>query len=235
MSTFSSVETRKMHLQSLNPAPYNPRDRLHPESEQYAMLKKSIMQYGNVQPIVVNVRDDRNVIVGGHQRYWILHEDLGYADDTVVVVDLEPEREAVLNVALNKSAGIDDVEKLSALLERFEAENLLDEAQYTVDESRLISEAIHVIDAEDAVDFLKDIDIEKTIGSKATVGAAELKDDHPHRTGEQLFTMQMVFSAEQRETVMAAINAAKESYALDTTMEAVVAICQQFLIDQGMR
>lgn len=233
MSNFASKEIRTMSLSDLNPAPYNPRDRLDPNSDKYKMLRQSLMEYGNVQPIVVNVHENRNVIVGGHQRYWILHEDLGYTDDKVVVVDLEENMEIALNIALNTPAGQYDPDKYIAAALRLEADNLLSVAQLTVDDVRN-AEMLRSSDDYSATDFLMDEDIEKTIATKATVGAAELKDDHPHRTGEQLFTMQMVFTGEQRETVMAAINAAKESYALDTTMEAIVAICQQFLIDQGM-
>jgi ParB-like chromosome segregation protein Spo0J len=223
-----------MALADLNPAPYNPRDRLERDSDQYRMLKESLITFGNVQPIVVNAREGRNVIVGGHQRYWILHEDLGYTEDSVVLIDVAPEKEAALNVALNKAAGRFDPDKLITLLDEFEAQMTLELAQFTIDESRELSAAARANDEYSPTDFLSDEDIEATLATKATVGAAELKEDHPHRTGEQLFTMQLVFSGQQRETVMAAVNAAKEVYAIDTTMEAVVAICQQFLLDQGM-
>jgi len=51
-------------LSELNPAPYNPRV-IEPENRKG--LQASIDEFGLVQLPVVNVRDGKNVIVGGNQ------------------------------------------------------------------------------------------------------------------------------------------------------------------------
>ena len=61
-----------------------------------------------VDPIVVN-RD--GTIIGGHQRFKVLQE-LGYTETEVSVVDLDEAGEMVLNIALNKTGGDWDMEKL---------------------------------------------------------------------------------------------------------------------------
>jgi hypothetical protein len=237
MTTFATRETREMPLDDLDPAPYNPRDRLSPDSDAYTRLRESLLTYGNVQPIVVNVRDGKNTIVGGHQRYWILKDDLGEMQDRVVVVDLDEEYEMALNLALNNPAGSYVGERLAPIVERLESFELLSLAQMVDYDSAAV---IASLDASapppptGATDFLGDLDVDSAVTSMASVGAPELKADHPHRTGEQYFNMQLVFTAEQRAIFLSAIDAAKEAYALSTTMEAIVAICKQFLIDQGV-
>ncbi|GAB1376824.1 hypothetical protein MASR1M48_16760 [Lactococcus petauri] len=81
----------------INPAEYNPRS-----ITQGALdgLVKSIEKFGNVQPLIVNIRGGKNVLVGGHQRLKAL-EILGIKEAPVVEVDLDPIEEKALNVALN--------------------------------------------------------------------------------------------------------------------------------------
>ena len=57
---------KKFRMKDLNPAEYNPRVI---SDEALEGLTVSLMMFGCVEPIIVNVRDDRNVIVGGHQRH----------------------------------------------------------------------------------------------------------------------------------------------------------------------
>jgi DNA modification methylase len=63
-----------------------------------AGLKASIQNFGLVQPVVWNKRTGR--VVGGHQRLKALAQ-LGHTHVDVLSVDLTPERELALNVALN--------------------------------------------------------------------------------------------------------------------------------------
>lgn len=65
------MEIVKMKLVELNPAKYNPRKALEPGDAAYEKLKKSILSFGNVEPIVWN-RTSGNVI-GGHQRLRSFH------------------------------------------------------------------------------------------------------------------------------------------------------------------
>lgn len=111
MKTKLNMEERP--LSELHPADYNPRVALTPEDEEYQRIKRSIEEYGYVDPIIIN---SDGTIIGGHQRYNVLL-DLGYDTAHVVIVDLDKNAEKALNVALNKISGEWDDEKLCDLLQ----------------------------------------------------------------------------------------------------------------------
>ena len=89
-------------MTEINPAKYNPRKDLKPGDPAYEKLKRSMTEFGYVEPIIWN--EETGNIVGGHQRYKILVEE-GNTEVECVVVKLSPEREKALNVALNKVTG----------------------------------------------------------------------------------------------------------------------------------
>ncbi|MBI9016875.1 MAG: DNA modification methylase [Phycisphaerae bacterium] len=90
-------EIKKLALNALEPAEYNPRII---SDDALAGLANSLERFGCVEPIVVNIRDGRNVIVGGHQRYKALAK-AGVIECVCVVVDLSVADEKVLNFTLN--------------------------------------------------------------------------------------------------------------------------------------
>lgn len=100
-------------IDHINPAVYNPRVDLQPGDPEYEKLRRSIEQYGYVEPIVWNERTGN--MVGGHQRYKIL-KARGDTEVAVSVVDLNPEQERLLNLALNKISGRWDEDALARLL-----------------------------------------------------------------------------------------------------------------------
>jgi len=104
---------QKIRVSEINPAKYNPRKDLKPGDPEYEKLKKSIQEFGLVEPLVMNRRG--NVLISGHQRLKILIGQ-GHAETEVSVVDLAPERERALNIALNKISGEWDLPKLEELL-----------------------------------------------------------------------------------------------------------------------
>ena len=108
------MDIRKVPVSQLNPAPYNPRIDLKPGDPRYEKIKKSIQEYGLLDPLVWNCRTAH--VVGGHQRLKILIE-LGYQEVEVSVVDLPLEREKLLNLSLNKNQGEWDEDKLAHLFE----------------------------------------------------------------------------------------------------------------------
>lgn len=108
-----SLEIQTMKLDDLIPADYNPRLALKPGDSEYESLKKSISTFGYVLVLVLNRRTKR--LVSGHQSLSVL-KDLGFKEVEVRVVDLSPEKEKALNIALNKIRGDWDEEKLSHLL-----------------------------------------------------------------------------------------------------------------------
>jgi ParB-like nuclease domain len=103
-------------LDQLLPAPYNPRVPLRPGDARFEKLRRSIEEFDLVQPLVWNRRTGH--LVGGHQRLEVLRH-LGRTEADCVVVDLPPEREKALNVALNNTGvgGEWDVERLIEVVE----------------------------------------------------------------------------------------------------------------------
>lgn len=109
------MKTKVFRLDEISPAEYNPRQDLKPGDKQYEAIRHSIEAYGFVEPLVVNVRDGKNILVGGHQRYKILTA-AGEQETEAVVVDLDAQQERALNLALNKIDGDWDNGKLKDLL-----------------------------------------------------------------------------------------------------------------------
>jgi len=108
------MEIKTMRLAELQPAEYNPRKDLQPGDPEYDKLYRSIQTFGYVEPIIWNAQT--NQVVGGHQRLKVLL-DLGVHEEKVVVVDLPPDDERALNIALNKISGDWDMPRLRDVLE----------------------------------------------------------------------------------------------------------------------
>lgn len=108
------ITFKTIPISQVNPAPYNPRVALSPGDPEYEKLKRSIDEFGLVEPLVWN--EATGNLVGGHQRLQVLI-DAGATEIDVSVVHLSPERERLLNVALNKVQGRWDEAKLAALLD----------------------------------------------------------------------------------------------------------------------
>ncbi|MED0675805.1 site-specific DNA-methyltransferase [Aneurinibacillus thermoaerophilus] len=108
------MEIRKVPVSRINPASYNPRVDLRPGDPEYEKLKRSITEFGYVEPLVWNERTGN--LVGGHQRFKILLEQ-GHTEIEVSVVNLDEAHEKALNIALNKISGRWDEEKLAILLQ----------------------------------------------------------------------------------------------------------------------
>lgn len=106
------MNIQKISIEKLKPAEYNPRKDLKPEDEEYQKIKKSLIEFGYVAPVIVN--SDMTVI-GGHQRLKVLKE-LGYTEIECNVVNLDKDKEKALNIALNKITGEWDNTKLEELL-----------------------------------------------------------------------------------------------------------------------
>jgi ParB-like chromosome segregation protein Spo0J len=105
----------------LKPSPYNPR-KISPEAR--AKLEKSLATFGLVDPLIVNAQTGMRVI-GGHQRLEILKAH-GIAEVPCVVLDIDEDREKMLNIALNNQnmAGEYEFSKLADLLLEFDQKNL---------------------------------------------------------------------------------------------------------------
>lgn len=107
------MELKKLRLEDLKPAAYNPRVALKPGDPEYEALAISIEDNGYIEPIVVN---SDMTIISGHQRRTVLM-DMGVQEENVIVVDIkDPEKERSANIALNKITGKWDERKLYDLL-----------------------------------------------------------------------------------------------------------------------
>ena len=107
------MKIEKMNISKLNPAEYNPRKNLQPGDAEYEKLKRSMEQFGYVEPVVWNKTTGR--VIGGHQRLKVL-VDLGLKEVDCVVVEMDEEQEKALNIALNKINGEWDTDKLAMLI-----------------------------------------------------------------------------------------------------------------------
>lgn len=103
----------KKNTADLLPADYNPRKDLKPGDAEYEKLKRSIEQFGYVEPVIWNQTTGR--VVGGHQRLKVLM-DMGMTEVDCVVVSMDEEKEKALNIALNKISGDWDKDKLALLI-----------------------------------------------------------------------------------------------------------------------
>lgn len=151
------LNIQKIPLERLIPAEYNPRKDLRPEDPEYQKLKKSLEEFGYVDPIIWN--EQTGNVVGGHQRLKILAE-MGAKDADVSVVNLSPEKEKALNIALNKIEGEWDDERLAEVL--LEIEDAMRE--FTGFETDEIQELMADMDMGIAED--DDFDIESAIGDE---------------------------------------------------------------------
>lgn len=108
------MEIIKLSIDQINPAAYNPRIDLQPGDPEYEKLKRSIEEFGYIDPLIWNRRTGN--LVGGHQRFKILVNEQGLKEFYVSVVDLDETKEKALNIALNKISGSWDDVKLADLL-----------------------------------------------------------------------------------------------------------------------
>ena len=103
----------KKNTTDLLPADYNPRKDLKPGDAEYEKLRRSIEQFGYVEPVIWNKTTGR--VVGGHQRLKVLM-DMGMTEVDCVVVEMDEDKEKALNIALNKISGDWDKDKLALLI-----------------------------------------------------------------------------------------------------------------------
>lgn len=114
--TLNGFPVERRRLDELVKAPWNPR---RISDEQAQALKRSLAEFGVVEPIVYN--EVTGHVVAGHQRLDALVAN-GQTETDVVVVQLDETREKQLNIALNRISGEWDDDLLQELLIELKAE-----------------------------------------------------------------------------------------------------------------
>ena len=99
----TSMNLQRISVDRLKPAKYNPRKDLKPGDPAYEKIKRSLHEFGYVDPVIWN--EVTGNIVGGHQRYKVLTAEGATEIDCVVVHIENPQEEKALNIALNKAVG----------------------------------------------------------------------------------------------------------------------------------
>ena len=153
---------RKVPVTDINPAEYNPRKDLKPGDPAYEKLKRSMTEFGYVEPIIWN--EETGNIVGGHQRYKVLVAE-GHTEVECVIVKMNPEREKALNVALNKVTGDWEFEALADLIKDLEAQDF--DVTLTGFDAAEIEDLFSQVHDKDATD--DDYDVNKALEEAAFV------------------------------------------------------------------
>src|SRR5574344_1364319 len=112
------MQIEKLKIEQLIPSDYNPRKDLKPSDPEYDKLKRSIEQFGYVEPVIWNKTTGR--VVGGHQRLKVLI-DMCIKEVDCVVVELDEAKEKALNIAINKISGEWDKDKLMLVISDLQA------------------------------------------------------------------------------------------------------------------
>lgn len=103
------MELVHVPIKDLKFADYNPRQI---SESQFKKLRKSIFEFGFVEPVVVNKHPGReNIIVGGHMRVRAAEAE-GMANVPCFYINVPPFREKLINLALNRISGDWDEDKL---------------------------------------------------------------------------------------------------------------------------
>lgn len=162
------MDVKYIKIDELKPSEYNPRALSEKEEKE---LMESILRFGMVEPIVVNEAENRkNVIIGGHQRFYICKK-LGWQEIPVVYVNIpDIEKEKELNLRLNKNLGHWDWD----LLNQFDTTLLLDVGfdEFELDQKLFDIEKIEKMEGDFEYPF-------GTINSWVRVGdfTCEIEDD----------------------------------------------------------
>ncbi len=184
------MELGKIKVKDIEPADYNPRKI---SDEELGKLELSIKEFGFVDPIIINLKNNR--IVGGHQRYKILQKEnidelkllklgnVGWAfvEDDLKVKDGNYEK--ALNIALNKISGEWDTGKLDIVLDDLKFDGF--DVSLTGFDVDLDSLNDLDDDVDDLYDFLEEDNISS--GSEGKVGYSTTGVDKDRNTLPLLF------------------------------------------------
>lgn len=131
------MQIESVPITTLKPSPYNPRTI---SKHDYAALKRSLQEFGPVDPLIVNRHPGReHIVIGGHQRLRAM-KDLGLTEAPVVYVDVDEAKERALNLALNRIRGQFDPDPTAELLRALERDGMAELSGFT---SKELDHALH--------------------------------------------------------------------------------------------
>ena len=174
------MQTKNILITELKQAEYNPRDIAKAEFES---LKKSIAEFGFVEPIVVNQHacdacgDRKNIIVGGHQRIAAAKE-LNISEVPAVMIDMHIDQEKKLNLALNRIQGDWNEDKLAVLIQELYSRPQIDLSSTGFTSAEIDKFLNRADDTED--DFDEEKEYERAMISPITQ-LGEIIELGPHR------------------------------------------------------
>ena len=160
------MEFKKLKIDTLIPASYNPRKALKPGDPEFEKIKNSITEFGYVDPIIVN---SDMTIIGGHQR-WSVLKALGYDEVDCVVIEIDKTKEKALNIALNKVTGEWNKELLADLIK--DLQSLDYDVSMTGFEPPEIDELFNDVHSKDVKDDKFDLD--KALDDEAFVKSGDV-------------------------------------------------------------
>lgn len=160
---------KKIDINTIKPASYNPRQI---SNKQYKKLGQSIEEFGLVDPVIVNLKN--NNIIGGHQRFDYLYHnrknkdfyllelgDVGWVlTDTDLIIEDEAHEKA-LNLALNRISGEFKIDELNSILEELAEYEMTELTGFDYDLDDFEYEFVPVEDEEDEEDDDDDVDFEE--------------------------------------------------------------------------
>lgn len=206
-----------MPVKDIHPAAYNPRKDLKPDDPEWRKIKRSMDEFGLVEPLVWNVRTGN--LVGGHQRFKILTAE-GATELQVSVVDLDEAREKALNLALNRVSGQWSDEQLAILLESLDDE-LIHISGFDTKEVAGLLEKLHATETLD--DYVKRVQFEAGKDRKKGGDSGTDSDE------EKPVSVSYAVTIAQRKTVLDAIKLARLETGHQQSSDALVAICQEYI------
>lgn len=167
------MEFKKLPIDDLIPASYNPRKKLKPGDSEFEKIKNSIMQFGYVEPVIVN--QDMTVI-GGHQRITVL-KTLGYTEIDCVIIEIDKTKEKALNIALNKISGEWNKELLADLIKDLQSADF--DISFTGFEPPEIDQLFSDVHDKDVQE--DDFDVEKELSEPAIAKTGDIWHLGRHR------------------------------------------------------
>jgi len=135
-----SIDTVRMALDELVSPDYNPRQDIRDVPDAYKALYNSIDKLKYIDPIVVNISENKNIIISGNQRYKILCDmaeekkiPLNKAFADVIAVNFNEYEEKAANLALNKISVDWVTDKLKEMIDIIDtnAKDLIESTGFT--------------------------------------------------------------------------------------------------------